>query len=64
MTNISTVILLRELQRRIKDFTGTDYDDVFENLTEETVQELHQAVNGCLDEYAEVMFQRLEQGDA
>ena len=60
MKEISTVILLQELQRRIKDFTGTD-DDVFANVAEQTVHDLHTALHLCLGEYTETLNQRMEQ---
>lgn len=60
MNNVSTVILLQELQRRIKDFTGAD-DDVFDNIPEESVQGLHEIINLCLDEYQEIILQRTQE---
>lgn len=60
MKEISTVILLQELQRRIKDFTGSD-DDVFDNIPEESVQGLHEILNLCLDEYQEIILQRTQE---
>jgi len=60
MKEISTVILLQELQRRIKDFTGSD-DDVFDNIPEESVQGLYEILNLCLDEYQEIILQRTQE---
>lgn len=60
MKDVSTIILLMELQRRIKDFTGSD-DDVFDNIPEESTQGLYEIVNLCLDEYQEVILQRTQE---
>lgn len=60
MKEISTIILLMELQRRIKDFNGED-DDVFANIPEESVQGLHEIINLCLDEYQEIILQRTQE---
>lgn len=60
MKDVSTIILLMELQRRIKDFTGAD-DDVFDNIPEESTQGLYEIVNLCLDEYQEVILQRTQE---
>lgn len=58
LDNISTIILIRELDKRVFYFDGTD--DTLCNITESSVQELKQALQACLEEYTDVILQRVQ----
>lgn len=58
LDNISTIILIRELDKRVFYFDGTD--DTLCNITETSVQELKEALQSCLEEYTDVILQRVQ----
>jgi len=58
LDNISTIILIRELDKRVFYFDGTD--DTLCNVTESTVQELKEALQSVLEEYTDVILQRVQ----
>lgn len=61
LDNISTIILIRELDKRVFYFDGTD--DTLCNITESSVQDLKQALQLCLEEYTDVVLQRIQDND-
>jgi len=58
LDNISTIILIRELDRRVFYFDGRD--DTLCNITESSVQDLKQALQSCLEEHTDVILQRVQ----
>jgi len=60
MDNVSTVTLVRALDKRIKEYAYPD--DFFETIADDTVQDLKVAVDGCLSQYTDVLVQRLVDG--
>jgi hypothetical protein len=60
MDNVSTVTLVRALDKRIKDYSTED--DFFDTVADDTVQDLKVAVDGCLTQYTDVLVQRLVDG--
>ncbi len=58
LDNISTIILIRELDKRVFYFDGTD--DTLCNITESSVQALKEALQACLEEYTDVILQRVQ----
>ena len=58
LDNVSTIILVRELDKRVFYFDGTD--DTLCNITESSVQALKEALNTCLEEYTDVILQRVQ----
>lgn len=61
LENISTIILIRELDKRVFYFDGTD--DTLCSVTESTVQELKEALQACLEEHTDVVLQRIQDND-
>ena len=59
LDNISTIILIRELDRRVFYFDGTD--STLSSITEESVQALNEALNTCLEEHTDVILQRVQE---
>jgi len=59
LDNISTIILIRELDRRVFYFDGTD--STLSSITEESVQALKEALNTCLEEHTDVILQRVQE---
>lgn len=59
LENISTIILIRELDRRVFYFDGTD--STLSSITEESVQALKEALNTCLEEHTDVILQRVQE---
>ena len=59
LENISTIILIRELDRRVFYFDGTD--STLSSITEESVQSLKEALNTCLEEHTDVILQRVQE---
>ena len=59
LDNISTIILIRELDRRVFYFDGTD--STLSSITEESVQLLKEALNTCLEEHTDVILQRVQE---
>lgn len=59
LENISTIILIRELDRRVFYFDGTD--STLSSITEESVQLLKEALNTCLEEHTDVILQRVQE---
>lgn len=57
MDGVSTVTLVRELDKRITYLS--DDDDFFNTLEDVAIQELKVAVNGCLTQYTDVIVQRV-----
>lgn len=57
MDGVSTVTLVRELDKRIEYLS--DDDDFFNTLEDVAIQELKVAVNGCLTQYTDVIVQRV-----
>lgn len=57
MDGVSTVTLVRELDKRITYIS--DDDDFFNTLEDVAIQELKVAVNGCLTQYTDVIVQRV-----
>ena len=61
LENISTIILIRELDKRVFYFDGTD--DTLCSVTESTVQDLKEALKACLEEHTDVVLQRIQDND-
>ena len=59
LDNISTIILIRELDRRVFYFDGTD--STLSSITEESVQLLKESLNTCLEEHTDVILQRVQE---
>lgn len=59
LDNISTIILIRELDRRVFYFDGTD--STLSSITEESVQLLKEALDTCLEEHTDVILQRVQE---
>ena len=59
LDNISTIILIRELDRRVFYFDGTD--STLSSITEESVQALKEALDTCLEEHTDVILQRVQE---
>jgi len=59
LDNISTIILIRELDKRVFYFDGTD--STLSSITEESVQLLKEALNTCLEEHTDVILQRVQE---
>ena len=59
LENISTIILIRELDRRVFYFDGTD--STLSSITEESVQSLKESLNTCLEEHTDVILQRVQE---
>ena len=59
LENISTIILIRELDRRVFYFDGTD--STLSSITEESVQALKEALDTCLEEHTDVILQRVQE---
>ena len=59
LENISTIILIRELDRRVFYFDGTD--STLSSITEESVQALKESLNTCLEEHTDVILQRVQE---
>ena len=59
LDNISTIILIRELDRRVFYFDGTD--STLSSITEESVQSLKESLNTCLEEHTDVILQRVQE---
>lgn len=57
MDDISTVILLKEIAKRIESM---DTDDVFTNITEPSVQSLKESLSVCLGKYHDVILMRIQ----
>ena len=57
MDGVSTVTLVRELDKRIEYLS--DEDDFFNTLEDIAIQELKVGVNGCLTQYTDVIVQRV-----
>jgi len=58
LDNISTIILVRELDKRVFYYDGND--DCLCNVTEQSVQALKEALQGVLSEYTDVILQRVQ----
>jgi len=58
LDNVSTIILIRELDKRVFYFDGSD--DTLCNITESSVQSLKEALNSALEEYTDVILQRVQ----
>jgi len=58
LENISTIILVRELDKRVFYYDGND--DCLCNVTEQSVQALKEALQGVLSEYTDVILQRVQ----
>lgn len=61
MNDISTIVMLQHLKHRLDTWEGDD--DVFSNVTEQTVHDLHTALHLCLGEYVSVIEKRIEEGN-
>lgn len=61
MHDTSTIVMLQHLKRRLDNWDGDD--DVFSNVTEQTVHDLHTALHLCLGEYEQVILERIEKGN-
>jgi hypothetical protein len=61
MHDTSTIVILQHLKRRLDTWDGDD--DVFSNVTEQTVHDLHTALHLCLAEYEQVILERIEKGN-
>jgi len=57
MTQISTIIILRELLSRLGDISQ---DDVFSSIDEQAVHGLYTTLNECNEQYTDVIHQRME----
>ena len=58
LDNVSTIILVRELDKRVFYYDGND--DCLCNVTEESVQALKEALQSVLEEYTDVILQRVQ----
>ena len=58
LDNISTIILVRELDKRVFYYDGED--DCLCNVTDSSVQALKEALQGVLSEYTDVILQRVQ----
>jgi len=58
LDNVSTIILVRELDKRVFYYDGSD--DCLCNVTEESVQALKEALQSVLEEYTDVILQRVQ----
>ena len=58
MDSISTIILIRELDKRVFYYDGSD--EFLCNITEQSVQSLKESLNSCLEEYTDVILQRVK----
>ena len=58
LDNISTIILVRELDKRVFYYDGND--DCLCNITDETVQSLKEALQSVLEEHTDVILQRVQ----
>jgi len=58
MDSISTIILIRELDKRVFYYDGSD--EFLCNITEQSVQSLKESLNSCLEEYTDVILQRVQ----
>lgn len=58
MTEISTIIILRELLSRLDNIGD---DDVFSSIDEQQVQALFVALTECNEQYTDVINERMEQ---
>jgi len=61
LDNISTIILIRELDKRVFYYDGED--DCLCNITEESIQSLKEALQSVLEEYTDVVLQRIQDND-
>jgi len=58
LDNISTIILVRELDKRVFYYDGND--DCLCNVTEQSVQALKESLQAVLEEYTDVILQRVQ----
>jgi len=58
LDNISTIILIRELDKRVFYYDGND--DCLCSITDSTVHDLKTALQACLSEHTDVILQRVQ----